>query len=88
MKSFTTERFRKGFRNLPVDVQRQARDSYRLFKEDPFHPSLHFKQIRVTEPIYSVRVGRSYRAIGVKHGEEVVWFWIGSHSDYDKLVGK
>jgi hypothetical protein len=86
MKSFTTERFRACLLGLPEDVRRQARECYRLFKDDPFHSSLHFKQIHSKDAIYSVRVGRSYRALGVMHGDEVVWFWIGSHEEYNKLV--
>jgi hypothetical protein len=54
---------------------------------DPFHPSLHFKSIHQTRPIWSVRIGLNYRAVGIKpDANEIVWFWIGSHTDYDKLI--
>ena len=46
-------------------------------------PSLAFKS---TEPIYSVRISRGYRALGLRDGDLVTWFWIGSHADYDKLL--
>jgi hypothetical protein len=29
-----------------------------------------------------------YRALGVKEGDEIIWFWIGSHADYDRLLSR
>jgi hypothetical protein len=88
MRSRTTERFRKAFEGLPEQVQRQAREAYKLFTRNPYHPSLRFKQVHPTQPIYSVRVSLEYRALGVREGEEMIWFWIGSHADYDKLISR
>ena len=86
MNSHTTDKFRKFFAELPADIQKQARQAYRLFVEDPHHPSLHFKSIHATQPIYSVRIGLNYRAVGARAGNDMVWYWIGSHSEYDKLI--
>lgn len=86
MKSRTTARFRKAFATLPQQVQEQAREAYRQFQQDPWHPSLHFKQVHQELPIYSVRIDKSYRAVGQRDGDSVVWFWIGSHANYDKLL--
>jgi hypothetical protein len=86
MKSRTTERFRKAFSGLPDKVREQARVAYRLFQQNPFHPSLHFKQVHASKPIFSVRISRDYRALGVMQADSIVWFWIGSHSDYDTLL--
>ena len=86
MKSRTSERFRLALRRLPGAVQRRAREAHRLFSRDPSHPSLHFKTVHSTRPIYSARIGLGYRALGVRTGDEVVWFWIGSHADYDQLL--
>lgn len=88
MKSFTTEKFRKAFEKLPLHIQRKARVSYQFWKENPFHPSLQFKQIHTIKPIYSVRVGIGWRAVGVKGDDEIVWFWIGSHEEYNKLISQ
>lgn len=88
MRSRTTERFRKAFEGLPEHVRRQAREAYKLFTRNPHHPSLRFKQVHPTQPIYSVRVSLEYRALGVREGEEMIWFWIGSHADYDKLISR
>lgn len=86
MRSHTTPRFREALAGLPAPVQRQARAAYRLFASDPTHPSLRFKQVHTTRPIYSARVGLGYRALCVREGEDVIWFWIGSHADYDHLI--
>ena len=66
MNSHITARFREAFAELPADVRKQARQAYRLFIEDPHHPSLRFKSIHPTRPIYSVRIGLDYRAVGIR----------------------
>lgn len=73
---------------MPEHVQRQARDAYRLFRQDPHHPGLRFKQVHSTRAIYSVRISAAYRALGVREGDDLVWFWIGSHAEYDRLVSR
>jgi mRNA-degrading endonuclease RelE of RelBE toxin-antitoxin system len=86
MISKTTNRFRDALAKLPKDIQRQAQASYKLFSDDPNHPSLRFKKVHTTEPIYSARINIDYRALGIVDGEEIIWFWIGSHAEYDKLL--
>ena len=73
---------------MPAHVQDQAQDAYRRFQSDPYHPGLHFKQVHPSMPVHSVRVTAAYRALGVRDGDTVVWFWIGSHADYDRLVSR
>ncbi len=77
--------FRACFDRLPVDAQTQARSSYRLFQDDPYHNSLHFKE--VGPDIYSARVSRGYRVLGRRYGNTIIWFWIGTHAEYDRLIG-
>lgn len=86
MISHTTERFRKAFTGLPKKIQHQVKDAYKQFKKDPFCPSLRFKRVHSTRPIYSVRVSSEYRAVGIQDESEMIWFWIGSHDDYEKLL--
>lgn len=86
MNSATTDWFWKCYSTLPVEVRRQAKDAYTLFIKDAYHPSLHLKRIHSTRPIFSVRIGMHYRVVGVLDGQEITWFWIGSHANYDKLV--
>ena len=86
MNSHITDKFRKAFAEMPADVQKQARQAYRLFIENPYHPSLRFKAIHPTRPIYSVRIGMDYRAVGIRDEDDIIWYWIGSHAEYDKLI--
>jgi len=86
MKSRINDDFLKAYRRLPREIREQARKAYRLFKQDPQHPSLRFKPVHPSQPIYSVRISRGYRAIGIRTDDEIVWFWIGSHADYDRLL--
>jgi len=86
LTSRTTERFRKAFAALPEHVRGRARDAYRQFRDDPSDPRLRFKQVHTSRPIFSARVGLGYRALAVREGDVVVWFWIGTHDDYDRLL--
>lgn len=43
---------------VPAEVRAQARQAYGLFRDNPHHPSLRFKKVHPTQPIYSVRVTR------------------------------
>ena len=86
MNSVTTARFRKEYAHLPEHIQDQTRKAYKQWKKNPNHPGLQFKQVHDTEPIYSVRVSLSYRAIGIKQKDNFIWFWVGSHADYDKMI--
>lgn len=83
MKHLASPRFWRHYRELPEAVRKLADKNFDLLKEDPHYPSLHFKKI---DRLWSVRVGAHYRALGLDSGDTVVWFWIGSHADYDKLV--
>jgi hypothetical protein len=88
VRSRVNERFRKAFDSLPEDIQRRAREAYERWHENPAHPSLQYKKIHDTQPVYSVRVGLGWRAIGMLQGDVMIWFWIGPHSEYDRLVGQ
>lgn len=88
MKSRTTAQFRKMFANLPEQVQEQTRTAYRQFKQDPSYPSLRFKKVHPKLPIYSARINRDYRAVGQLDDDTVIWFWVGSHAEYDMLLAQ
>lgn len=86
MRSRLHSNFRRDFERLPEDVQERAREAYRRFVVDPFHPGLHFKQIRDSH--WSVRIGQSYRAVGLRTSDgQIVWYFIGTHDEYDRLLG-
>ena len=86
MKSFTSRRFREMYAHLPEEVQLRAQKAYQLFRRNPAHPGLNFKKVDDENHIYSARVGLGYRALAQMDGEDIVWFWIGPHAEYDKLL--
>ena len=88
MISRTTERFRRCLTGRPEAVRKQAGEAYKRFAADPNHPSLYFKRVHTTEPVYSVRVSLDYRALGVRDGQEMIWFWIGFHADYERRLAQ
>ena len=85
MRHVKDPRFQPLFEGLPLEVRALAEKSFALLKQNPKHPSLHFK--RLSGDIWSIRVGRSYRALAVEGIGCFQWFWIGTHSEYDRLVG-
>jgi hypothetical protein len=88
MKSHATADFWDCYAKLPEKIQERARSAFQLWLRDSRHPSLHFKQVAAAgENIWSVRVGIHWRALGVRDADTLVWFWIGSHADYDRLIG-
>jgi hypothetical protein len=66
-------------------VQTLADQAYERLKQDPRYPSLQFKKVG---RFWSARVGGHYRALAVEAPDGFVWFWIGSHADYDRLRGE
>ena len=88
MNSFLLPQFLALYRALPEPVRQQARRAYVLFQGDPHHPSLRFRQVHPTRPILSARVGLHYRVVGTRQGNDIFWFWIGSHAEYDRLLSQ
>jgi hypothetical protein len=84
VKHFTSPRFWTAYEALPSSVRKLADANFSLLKRDPRHPSLQFKKVGRYR---SVRVGLRYRALAVEAEGGYLWFWIGSHADYDRLVG-
>ena len=79
--------FRRAFGALPRDIQQRARNAYRRFRADPWHPGLQFKRLHTALPLWSVRVTGSYRAVGVRTTDDsIVWFFIGTHAEYDRML--
>jgi hypothetical protein len=83
MKHFASPSFWQRYDQLPEAIQQLADKNYELLKENPQHPSLHFKQIG---RFWSVRVGLRYRALAVETTEGLLW--VGTHAEYDRLVGR
>ncbi len=86
MKHTASKRFWQCLETLPTEIQAFAHRNYAQLKTDPLHPSLHFKMVG-NGKFHSVRVGLYYRALGLPVSGGVHWFWIGTHGEYDKIVG-
>jgi hypothetical protein len=87
VKSIATRRFWELFRALPSEIQNLAVKNYHLWRQNPHHPSLHFRRLQGSEDRYSIRVGDHYRALARRVGETIMWVWTGTRSDYDRLAG-
>lgn len=83
MNHFATPGFWYHYRQLPDDVRALADKNFGLLRDDPHHPSLRFKRVGA---FWSARVGLHYRALARDRDEGVVWFWIGHHGEYDRLI--
>lgn len=83
MKHFASPSFWTLHRKLPKNTKNLADKTFELLKKNPDHPSLHLKQVR---KYWSVRVGIKYRALAIEVNEGLLWFWIGTHAQYDKRV--
>jgi len=77
-------RFWDCFDELPADAQALAREKYHLWQRDPFHPPLQFKLLLGN--VWSIRLGPHYRALARREGDLVVWFWIGTHEEYNNFI--
>ena len=83
MNQFATPEFWYHYRSLPTEVRDLADKNFALLRQDPHHPSLRLKK---TGSYWSARVGLRYRALARDRAEGLVWFWIGPHSEYDRLL--
>ncbi len=83
MRHFAAPAFWDAYRKLPKPIRDLADKNFALLKNEPRHPSLHFKKVGA---LWSARVGLHYRALATEVDGDLVWFWIGSHAEYDRLT--
>lgn len=83
MRHYASRRFWGFYQALSTEIRELADKNYQLLKSDSRHPSLHFKKIG---ELWSARVGAHHRALAVEVEGGMLWFWIGTHADYDKIV--
>jgi mRNA-degrading endonuclease RelE of RelBE toxin-antitoxin system len=86
LKHLALAEFWSHYGELPEHVQKKADKNFRLLKKNPRHPSLHFK--KVSSNMWSARVGRKYRAVAFEVPEGYAWFWIGPHTDYERILNR
>jgi mRNA-degrading endonuclease RelE of RelBE toxin-antitoxin system len=83
MRHLTSTSFWECYEKLSPTIQKLAEKSFDILKDNIHHPSLHCKKI---EHYWSVRIGSKYRALAVEVDEGLLWFWIGTHAEYDRLI--
>ncbi len=83
MHSKASKSFWACFQGLSNELQKSAAKQYRLWLRDPKHPSVQFKRV---QNFWSARITDNYRALGIEDDDTVIWFWIGNHSQYEKLI--
>lgn len=91
MKSSVTRSFREALAEASPAIQERAAEAYRRWMADPSHPGVQFKPVSPSNPVWSARVGRDYRAVALREPDEsgeivVLWFWFGPHDEYDRLL--
>ncbi len=85
MKHYAAPSFWENYELLPANIKNLADECYEILKLNPQHPSLHFKKIGIYR---SVRIGLHYRALAVNQLDGLLWFWIGTHDEYQKMLKK
>ena len=84
MKHHASPEFWQCYHRLPLEVQRTADRAFERLKSDRHHPSIHWKKI---DDYWSARAGLHHRALAVRVHDGLLWFWIGTHAEYDGIVG-
>lgn len=84
-KSLATADFWTAYALLPPEIQRRSRTAFRLWRNNPRHPSLCFKKVG---DVWSVRIGKGYRALVALEQDTYFWFWIGSHDEYEEMLAE
>ena len=85
MRHRASPKFWLLYNSLPSEIQKLANENFQLLKQDSSHPSLHFKKV---SRFWSARVGIHHRVLAVEEGADIVWFWIGRHDEYERLIGR
>jgi hypothetical protein len=83
MNHIASHHFWEMFARLPPEIQILADKNFALLKQNPHHPSLHFKKVG---RFWSVRIGANYRALATEADGDMRWHWIGPHADYDRKI--
>lgn len=83
MRHLANQKFWAAYDRLPDQAKELADKNFGLLKADPTHPSLQLKKVG---RYWSARVGRSYRAVAIEYDGDLLWFWIGTHAEYDQML--
>lgn len=84
MISRTKPEFWELYRALSAEIRVAAGKAYEKFSQNPAHPSLQLERLRSDPRAWAVRITRDYPAVALRSGDVWVWFWIGTHRDFDR----
>ena len=84
MKSSALPEFWDCLEDLPPPVQKIARKNFKLWQKSPTLKFLEFKKIK--GDLWSVRAGSGFRALATFDDGRYLWFWIGPHDEYERLL--
>jgi plasmid maintenance system killer protein len=87
VNSRTRPSFWRAYERLSESNRASARRAYALFAKNSEHPSLRFKKLGGYDNVWSVRINEQYRAVGERKGDTIIWAWVGTHNEFDKLFG-
>jgi hypothetical protein len=86
VNSYCSSSFWERYNRLPENIREEVKKSFELWLTDSSARSLYFKPVKGKKGWWSVRATASYRAVGIKDRDDIVWFFIGNHADYDRLI--
>jgi hypothetical protein len=79
-----TSDFWRLYYELPPEIRAAAREAYRKFTANSAHPGLQLERLKCDSRTWSVRVTRNYRAVARRYDDDWLWFWIGTHEEFDR----
>ena len=84
MTSRGTSEFWQLYYQLPPEIRAAAREAYRKFAVNSAYPSLQLERLKCDSRVWSVRITRNYRAVARRYDDDWLWFWIGTHEEFDR----
>jgi hypothetical protein len=93
-RNVRTREFREMYERLPAEIRKTCRLAFRAFLRNPDHPALRRHPLgdsdrgRHRGETWSVSVTMKYRALYTVDGDTNVWYWVGSHNDYENFIGR
>lgn len=90
MQFSTTKEFWQLLTECPADIQDRVPKKLSMWEDNQRHPSLHFKKVsKDSEPsVWSIRVSDDYRMLGYRQGDHVMWYWVGKHDEYIRIINR
>jgi len=91
----TARSFREAFSRLPKRIRDLSREACLEFDRNPDHPSFRHHRLQDNKKgqhkpdSFSVSITMQYRAVYFVGDDGVnVWYWIGTHADFDVFAGR